>query len=137
MSASEQFFQLSSGVLRNLADPLNDFILLAHRGMPAHVGTGIFPDRKCVSTGGAAPCFGFAGWVSYEHHLIGGGNDDDSDSDSDSDSDGFDRVIRWQQGDVADFILELEPVAVPEANLGVLVLGAAIAGWSRRRRANS
>ncbi len=124
-------------MLRNLADPLYDFILLAHRGMDAHVGTGIFPDRKCVSTGGAARCFGFAGWVSYEHHLIGGGNDDDSDSDSDSDSDGFDRVIRWQQGDVADFILELEPVAVPEANLGVLVLGAAIAGWSRRRRANS
>lgn len=122
MSASEQFFQLASGVLRNQADPLNDFILLAHRGMDAHVGTGIFPDRKCVSTDGTAPCFGFAGWISYEHHLIGGGNDGD--------------LIRWHEGDVADFILELEPVAVPEANLGVLVLGAVVAGWSRRRRAN-
>ena len=74
MSASEQFFRLEPGVLRNQADPLNDFILLAHRGMPARVGSGVFPDGKCVSTGGTAPCFGFAGWVSYEHHLIGGGN---------------------------------------------------------------
>jgi hypothetical protein len=148
MSASEQFFRLESGVLRNQADPLNDFVLLAHRGMPARVGSGVFPDGKCVSTGGTAPCFGFAGWVSYEHHLIGGGNhgdsdsdshghsDGDSDGDSDSDSHGFDRVIRWQQGDVADFILELEPVDVPEANLGMLVLGAAIVAYSRRRRAN-
>jgi hypothetical protein len=152
MSASEQFFRLESGMLRNQADPLNDFIRLAHRGMPARVGTGVFPDGECVSTGGAAPCFGFAGWVSYAHHRIGGGNDGDSDSDSDSDSHGhshghsdgdsdsdshgFDRVIRWQPGDVASFTLELEPVDVPEANLGMLVLVSAIVGYSRRRRAN-
>ena len=66
----------------------------------------------------------------------GGGNDGDSDSDSDSDSHGFDRVIRWQPGDVAAFTLELAPVDVPEANLGMLVLGAAIVAYSRRRRAN-
>lgn len=118
---AEQFFHLASGTLRSRAEPENDLFDLVHRGHDGVLGVGVFPDRKCLTTGMQAPCMGFAAWLAWEHFVNG------------------EVVHSWaSQGRTSDFIMEVLPIPEPAAGLllGAALLSlAAVGGWQRVLRA--